>query len=118
MSWVPQVIRTSHQFDEVRDFSGSLKLDFRQVCAANSLDVFGGDEVDAKILKLVTLGYYTRKAIKGKPLKLLDGMGDAAKFLYFMKDDKTVSTSGSGSSSKYVFEQNLAEVPEEQALGE
>lgn len=113
-----RVTRNTKQFEESRDSSLNLKMDFRQVRAANALDVFGGDEVNTKIDKLVALGYYTRKAITGKPLKLLDGMMTAAKFTYFAKEEKTTISSGSGSSTQYSFEQKLSDVPEEQALDE
>ena len=65
--------------------------------------------MDAKIKKLCALGYYTRKPLKAKELKHIKevGMNESAGYSYTVKEEKTTSSQGTGSSSSYAFETDL-----------
>ena len=104
-----RITRKSGDFEESRDSTTNRKLNYRQVCSDNQLDVWGGLEVDAKIQKLCALGYYTRKPLKAKELKHIKevGMNESAGYSYTVKEEKTTSSQGTGSSSSYAFETDL-----------
>jgi hypothetical protein len=114
-----RMTRKSKEFEENRDNTTSRRVDYRQVCIENHLDVWGGSEVKEKIDKLVALGYYTRKPLKPRDLKAvkLTEMNDAAGYAYYVKEETTVNSHGTASSSSYSVERDLKDVPIEEVDG-
>ena len=95
------------------------KLDYRKLCMENNMDPFEQNADKLKnnklnIEKMVSLGYYTRKALKGKPLQqVLDQqLPEAATYTYTRVDDEETHTKGTASSSEYHVEQDVSQQPE------
>jgi hypothetical protein len=58
--------KTLKEYEQNVEATTYKRLDFRQVCIDNNLDVFGGEEVSAKIEVLIAIGYYTKKGARGR----------------------------------------------------
>ena len=106
-----RMARKSKDFEQSSENTTNRKLNYRQVCFENHLELWGGSEVQEKIEKLCALGYYTRKPLKSKDLRKNQaaGMNDAAGYIYTVKEETSTSTHGTASSSTYSFEKDVKE---------